>query len=146
MHYGEIEYNLGKEIHQNVTSQRTVMTYHHGGSGHVTFELPARRAAAAALDRELNAVMEDEKQETDSAVQSSIVDRFQKIRDHWDSYPYVWASYMVVFGGLGIYSAYRWRALRKVENELLKFQEKLKQTMTAEELEQAIKDSQAGKF
>ncbi|KAL3691017.1 hypothetical protein R1sor_004668 [Riccia sorocarpa] len=102
-------------------------------------------ATAAAFYHKRKSLMEEEKKEPESAVKSSIIDRFQQIKDHWESYPYVWASYMVVFGGLGIYSAYRWRALRKVENELLKYQEKLKQTMTAEELEQAMKESQAGK-
>ncbi|BBN10672.1 hypothetical protein MPTK1_5g05490 [Marchantia polymorpha subsp. ruderalis] len=89
--------------------------------------------------------MEDEKEEPQSAV-TSFTERWRKTKAHWNSYPYVWASYFVVFGGLGVYSAYRWKALRKVEDELLRFQDKLRNTMTMEELEQAVKDSQAGKF
>eukprot|EP00271_Cylindrocystis_brebissonii_P014590 TRINITY_DN35989_c0_g1_i1.p1 TRINITY_DN35989_c0_g1~~TRINITY_DN35989_c0_g1_i1.p1 ORF type:complete len:100 (-),score=6.81 TRINITY_DN35989_c0_g1_i1:1030-1329(-) len=53
------------------------------------------------------------------------------IRTHIETYPYVWASYVVVFGGLGAYSAYRWQRMRAAEREVLRLQEAIKRAMAA---------------
>ncbi|CAM6118475.1 unnamed protein product [Calypogeia fissa] len=93
--------------------------------------------------------MEDEKerpqQQQQQSVMQSLEDRWERTKDHFNSFPYVWASYSVVFGGLGLYTAYRWRALRRAEDELLRFQEKLKQTMTPKEIAEAMEEAKHGR-
>eukprot|EP00249_Psilotum_nudum_P013770 c24500_g1_i1 orf=48-401(+) len=58
--------------------------------------------------------------------------RFLNIKEHWESYPYVWASYIFVFGTLGFYATYRWRKLRQAEDELLRLQGKVRSILEAE--------------
>ncbi|OMO54817.1 hypothetical protein COLO4_36340 [Corchorus olitorius] len=45
--------------------------------------------------------------------------RYQKMKEHVESYPYVWASYTLVYGTLALWTAYRWRKLRKIEDKLI---------------------------
>lgn len=60
--------------------------------------------------------------------------QWQRTSQHARDYPYVWASYIVTFGGLGIYGAWRWRELRRVENQIMHYQrELLKNAQKAEE-------------
>jgi hypothetical protein len=63
---------------------------------------------------------------------------------HMNAYPYVWASYFVVYGGFGIYFAYQWRQLRKAENHVLRLQRELVNKMQQEEdaVNQALRESQ----
>lgn len=53
-------------------------------------------------------------------------ERFRSIKEHAEAYPYVWASYIVIYGGLGAYMAYRWRKLRKTEDRVRALQEQLR--------------------
>jgi len=62
-----------------------------------------------------------------------VVNRYQKIREHAETYPYVWASYIVVYGGLGLWATYRWRKLRKTEDRVRVLQERLRKLVETEE-------------
>lgn len=59
--------------------------------------------------------------------------KYRELKDHAETYPYVWASYTVVYGGFGLWFAYRWRKLRKTENRVRGLQERLRQLAQAEE-------------
>lgn len=61
-----------------------------------------------------------------------IEQRYQKIKEHAETYPYVWASYIVVYGGLGLWTAYRWRKLRKTEDRVRALQERLRKLVEEE--------------
>lgn len=88
----------------------------------------------------LSEVMAEEKESPRQSLIQTMEDRWQRTRDHFHSYPYVWASYIFVFGGLGLYTTHRWRALRKAEDELLRIQDRLKQTMSPKEIAEAMED------
>ncbi|KAG5241884.1 hypothetical protein OIU78_028299 [Salix suchowensis] len=62
-----------------------------------------------------------------------VVERYQNIREHAETYPYVWASYIVVYGGLGLWATYRWRKLRKTEDRVRVLQERLRKLVETEE-------------
>jgi len=59
--------------------------------------------------------------------------QWQRTLEHARTYPYVWASYVVSFGGLGIYGAWRWRELRKIENQVMQYQRELLKRVQQEE-------------
>ncbi|KAL2921509.1 Ammonium transporter Rh type A [Bienertia sinuspersici] len=59
--------------------------------------------------------------------------KYHELKKHAEAYPYVWASYMVVYGGFGLWFAYRWRKLRKTEDRVRALQERLRQLAQAEE-------------
>ncbi|XWS24774.1 hypothetical protein CRYUN_Cryun27aG0013100 [Craigia yunnanensis] len=60
-------------------------------------------------------------------------ERYQKIKEHAETYPYVWASYTLVYGGLALWTAYRWRKLRKTEDRVRALQERLRKLVENEE-------------
>ncbi|KAG6767393.1 PREDICTED: uncharacterized protein LOC105124544 [Populus euphratica] len=62
-----------------------------------------------------------------------VVERYQKIREHAETYPYVWASYIVVYGGFSLWATYRWRKLRKTEDRVRVLQERLRKLVETEE-------------
>ncbi|KAF9681812.1 hypothetical protein SADUNF_Sadunf05G0041500 [Salix dunnii] len=62
-----------------------------------------------------------------------VVERYGKIREHAETYPYVWASYIVVYGGLGLWATYRWRKLRKTEDRVRVLQERLRKLVETQE-------------
>uniref|UniRef100_A0A6N2LAA7 Transmembrane protein n=1 Tax=Salix viminalis TaxID=40686 RepID=A0A6N2LAA7_SALVM len=62
-----------------------------------------------------------------------VVERYRKIREHAETYPYVWASYIVVYGGLGLWATYRWRKLRKTEDRVRALQERLRKLVETQE-------------
>ncbi|CAM8967574.1 hypothetical protein QQ045_005543 [Rhodiola kirilowii] len=53
--------------------------------------------------------------------------RYQLMKEDIETYPYVWASYGVVYGGLGLWLAYRWRKLRQLEDRVRILQERMRQ-------------------
>ncbi|KAL6139974.1 hypothetical protein ACLB2K_058275 [Fragaria x ananassa] len=59
--------------------------------------------------------------------------KYREIKEHAETYPYVWASYAVVYGGLALWSTYRWRKLRKTEDRVRALQERLRKHYEAEE-------------
>ncbi|KAJ7948089.1 putative Transmembrane protein [Quillaja saponaria] len=52
--------------------------------------------------------------------------QYREIKENVETYPYVWASYIVVYGGLALWGTYRWRKLRNTENRVRALQERLK--------------------
>ena len=71
--------------------------------------------------------------------------QWQRIVEYARTYPYVWASYLVTFGGLGIYGAWRWRELRKMEDQVMQVQRELLKRVQQEEAAavQALKQSRS---
>ncbi|KAL1324490.1 hypothetical protein HN51_034685 [Arachis hypogaea] len=63
----------------------------------------------------------------------SLQKQYFKIKENAETYPYVWASYIVVYGGFGLWTAYRWKKLRKTEDRVKNLQEKLRKLVEAEE-------------
>ncbi|XP_024382062.1 uncharacterized protein [Physcomitrium patens] len=59
--------------------------------------------------------------------------QWQRAVEHAKAYPYVWASYVVTFGGLGIYGAWRFRELRRMENQVMQYQRELLKRVKQEE-------------
>ncbi|GMN57026.1 hypothetical protein TIFTF001_026152 [Ficus carica] len=60
-------------------------------------------------------------------------EQYRKIKENAETYPYVWASYIVVYGGFAVWTTYRWRKLRKTENRVRILQERLRKLHEAEE-------------
>ncbi|CAN4085576.1 unnamed protein product [Withania somnifera] len=60
-------------------------------------------------------------------------EQYQKIKENAETYPYVWGSYIVVYGGFGLWFAYRWRRLRKTEDRVRVLQDRLRKLVQAEE-------------
>ncbi|KAF7845548.1 uncharacterized protein G2W53_002453 [Senna tora] len=67
------------------------------------------------------------------SLRETLENQYHKIKEHAETYPYVWASYIVVYGGFGLWTAYRWRKLRKTEDRVRALQAKLRQLVEAEE-------------
>ncbi|KAL3622585.1 hypothetical protein CASFOL_033996 [Castilleja foliolosa] len=55
-----------------------------------------------------------------------IVEQYRKTKEHAETYPYVWGSYILTYGGLSLWLAYRWRKLRATEDRVRVLQEKLR--------------------
>jgi len=62
-----------------------------------------------------------------------VVAKYHQLKEHAETYPYVWASYAVVYGGFGLWFAYRWRKLRKTEDRVRALQERLRKLAQADE-------------
>ncbi|KAM6546768.1 hypothetical protein CsatB_027504 [Cannabis sativa] len=79
---------------------------------------------------------EEDKQATstnDVGWSGMLVNQYRKIKENAETYPYVWGSYIVVYGGFTLYMAYRWRKLRKTEDRVRVLQERLRKIVAAEE-------------
>ncbi|AED91367.1 hypothetical protein AtNW77_Chr5g0092631 [Arabidopsis thaliana] len=63
----------------------------------------------------------------------AIEEQYKKLRDHAEAYPYVWGSYTVVYGGLFLWTAYRWRKLRRTEDRVRGLQTKLRKLVENEQ-------------
>ena len=68
-----------------------------------------------------------------AGISERMQERYQKIKEHAETYPYVWASYTLVYGGLALWTAYRWRKLRKTEDRVRALQERLRKLVENEE-------------
>lgn len=62
-----------------------------------------------------------------------VVQQYKKIKENAESYPYVWGSYIIVYGTMGLWIAYRWRALRKMEDRVRALQERYRQQYESEQ-------------
>lgn len=62
-----------------------------------------------------------------------IEERYKKMKAHAEAYPYVWGSYLVVYGGFGLWFTYRWRRLRRTEDRVRGLQKRLRELVEAEE-------------
>lgn len=60
-------------------------------------------------------------------------EQYQRIKSHAETYPYVWGSYILVYGGLGLWLTYRWRRLRNTEDRVRVLQERLRKLVEAEQ-------------
>lgn len=74
----------------------------------------------------------------------SLEQQYQKIKAHAEAYPYVWSSYIVVYGGFGLWLAYRYSRLRKTEGRVRVLQEKLRMMHEAEESANSAKVIEKG--
>nr|ADE76979.1 unknown [Picea sitchensis] len=79
------------------------------------------------------------------SLQKKIEDQWQRSAKHAETYPYVWGSYAVVWGGLGVYTIYKWRKLRRMEDRVRTLQQKLKHLVDAEEAAK-IQEAEAAAF
>ncbi|KAI3513958.1 hypothetical protein L1887_12223 [Cichorium endivia] len=55
-----------------------------------------------------------------------IFEQYRKAKDNVEAYPYVWASYLLVYGGFGLWVSYRYNKLSRTENRVRVLQEKLR--------------------
>lgn len=62
-----------------------------------------------------------------------IEEQYRKIKGNAEAYPYVWASYIFVYGTLALWTTYRWRKLRKTEGRVRVLHERLRKLYEAEE-------------
>nr|GMD65761.1 50S ribosomal protein L27, chloroplastic [Ipomoea batatas] len=68
-----------------------------------------------------------------SSLVGRIQEQYSKIKENAETYPYVWGSYIVVYGGFGLWFAYRWRKLRKTEDRVRGLQEQLRKLVESQE-------------
>jgi hypothetical protein len=68
---------------------------------------------------------------------AKLEEQWRKTKGHAETYPYVWGSYILVYGGLGAYLTWRWRKLRRTEDRLRVIQERLRKLAAAEESQAA---------
>lgn len=78
------------------------------------------------------------------ALKDSLEKRYHKIKEHAETYPYVWASYIVVYGGFALWTAYRYRKLRKTENRVRALQARLRELVETEESATSTKAVEKG--
>ncbi|KAJ9146569.1 hypothetical protein P3X46_028815 [Hevea brasiliensis] len=85
--------------------------------------------------------MSSQQQEREKDVQSTnphglremVEEQYKKIRENAETYPYVWASYIVVYGGFALWTTYRWRKLRKTEDRVRALQERLRKLVDSQD-------------
>ncbi|XP_039118196.1 uncharacterized protein LOC120254120 [Dioscorea cayenensis subsp. rotundata] len=65
-------------------------------------------------------------------VVAKIEGQWRKAKEHAETYPYVWGSYVLVYGGIGVYLTYRWRKLRQTEDRVRVLQNRLRQLVDEE--------------
>nr|XP_043626124.1 uncharacterized protein LOC122597613 [Erigeron canadensis] len=63
---------------------------------------------------------------TVGGIRESILTQYRKTRENIEAYPYVWASYAIVYGGIGLWVSYRYTKLRRKEDTVMALQEKLR--------------------
>ncbi|KAK1433410.1 hypothetical protein QVD17_10320 [Tagetes erecta] len=57
---------------------------------------------------------------------NAVFEQYRKAKENAEAYPYVWASYVIVYGGFGLWVAYRLKKLRNTEDRVKALQEKLR--------------------
>ncbi|KAK7338928.1 hypothetical protein VNO77_19562 [Canavalia gladiata] len=77
-------------------------------------------------------------------LKDSLEKQYLKIKEHAETYPYVWASYIVVYGGFALWTAYRWTKLRKTEDRVRTLQERLRKLVEEEESANSTKVVEKG--
>ncbi|PUZ47380.1 hypothetical protein GQ55_7G159900 [Panicum hallii var. hallii] len=68
---------------------------------------------------------------------AKLEEQWRKTKEHAETYPYVWGSYILVYVGLGAYLALRWRKLRRTEDRVRVLQDRLRKLAAAEESQAA---------
>jgi hypothetical protein len=74
---------------------------------------------------------------TGGGVIAKLEEEWRKKKEHAQTYPYVWGSYILVYGGLGAYLAWRWHKLRRTEDRVRLLQDRLRKLSAAEESQAA---------
>ncbi|KAF9594454.1 hypothetical protein IFM89_031056 [Coptis chinensis] len=69
---------------------------------------------------------EREKETAAFNLKEKVENKYKELREHAEAYPYVWASYIFVYGGLALWTTYRWRKLRNTENRVRLLQQRLR--------------------
>ncbi|OMO84797.1 hypothetical protein CCACVL1_10646 [Corchorus capsularis] len=77
-----------------------------------------------------------------SSLTELVQERYRKMKEHAETYPYVWASYTLVYGGLALWTAYRWRKLHKTEDRVRALQDRLRKLVENEEAATSVKKAQ----
>lgn len=75
----------------------------------------------------------DQQTASPSSAVEWIEEQYRKVKTNTETYPYVWGSYIVVYGGFGLWMGYRWRKLRKTEDRVRVLQARLRELVQAEE-------------
>ncbi|XP_062208668.1 uncharacterized protein LOC133910172 [Phragmites australis] len=88
---------------------------------------------AAAGDGEAAPLAPEEGATHGGGVIAKLEEQWRKTKEHAETYPYVWGSYILVYGGLGAYLTWRWRKLRRTEDRVRVLQERLRKLAAAEE-------------
>ncbi|KAI3775321.1 hypothetical protein L1987_49892 [Smallanthus sonchifolius] len=57
---------------------------------------------------------------------NAVFEQYRKAKENAEAYPYVWGSYLIVYGGFGLWVAYRYKKLRNTEDRVRALQEKLR--------------------
>jgi len=99
---------------------------------------PTSAAMAAAGDGQTQTQPQQEPEPvagaaTGGGVVAKLEEEWRKAKEHAQTYPYVWSSYILVYGGLGAYLAWRWRKLRRTEDRVRVLQDRLRKLSAAEE-------------
>ncbi|CAO2167133.1 unnamed protein product [Urochloa humidicola] len=68
---------------------------------------------------------------------AALEEQWRKTKEHAETYPYVWGSYILVYGGLSAYLAWRWGKLRRAEDRVRILQDRLRKLAAAEESQAA---------
>ncbi|KAJ3681425.1 hypothetical protein LUZ60_015914 [Juncus effusus] len=77
---------------------------------------------------------------------SKIEEQFYKTKEHAETYPYMWGSYILVYGGLGAYLTWRWTKLRRTESRVRVLQERLKKLVEADEAKKKLNGEKLDKI
>lgn len=75
----------------------------------------------------------------------SLENRYKKIKEHAETYPYVWGSYILVYGGFGLWFAYRYRKLLRTEDRVRALQARLREMVEKDKIVEAEKSSNSAK-
>ncbi|KAK7395922.1 hypothetical protein VNO78_16531 [Psophocarpus tetragonolobus] len=86
----------------------------------------------------------DQAASTAMGFKDSLEKQYLKVKEHAETYPYVWGSYIVVYGGFALWTTYRWRKLRKTEDRVRILQERLRKRYEAEESSSSTKVVEKG--
>ena len=115
---------IQKTLAQETSAQRppTSAPMAAAGDGQTQTPPPPEQVAGAATGGGVIAKLEEE---------------WRKTKEHAQTYPYVWGSYILVYGGLGAYLAWRWRKLRRIEDRVRLLQDRLRKLSAAEESQAA---------
>ncbi|XP_030543795.1 uncharacterized protein LOC115750520 [Rhodamnia argentea] len=89
---------------------------------------------------------EDKQPPSPSAIgwKETVEEQYRKIKENAETYPYVWASYILVYGGFALWTTYRWRVLRRTEDRVRVLQERLRKLVKAQESASSVSSVQKG--
>nr|GEX31238.1 transmembrane protein [Tanacetum cinerariifolium] len=67
-----------------------------------------------------------------------VYEQYLKAKENAEAYPYVWSSYLIVYGGFGMWVAYRYRKLMKTEDRVRGLQERLRNIRKEREVPSSV--------